>query len=207
MKVIDIIDLTAKLLNEIDLKDCIKYCKTNEITLTNFINETELVNNQKPSCLTDLAKKELKLILDCINIVQTRVSTEYFENYYEEEIAVENNEYDIDNLSQKLFKITAITRNNIMQFYKMVGDKLTLDSGNYLIKYAFIPADKGFDETVENHSGKMTILSFCYGVCSEYCLIKGLYDEAEMWQKRFDSSLKHNFRKINGIYLKSRRWF
>ena len=38
MKVIDIIDLTAKLLNEIDLKNCVNYCKTNEITLANFID-------------------------------------------------------------------------------------------------------------------------------------------------------------------------
>ena len=156
--------------------------------------------------MTDLSKKELKLILDCINIVQTLISTEYYENYTEEIIVVENDEYDIDNFSQKLFKIKAITKDNEKQKYRLIGDKIKLESDSYTIKYAFIPQDVDFSGVVDSHSGKLAILAFCYGVCSEYCLIKGLFDEADMWQKKFNNSIVKNFKKLGGIFIKSRRW-
>lgn len=213
MKVKDIIKLSARLLCENDIVDCIKYCEQNEMTLTNFLalkNQTALPSSedyiQIPSCFTLQAEKDLRIILDCINIANLYICTEKHLLFTTEEIEVINGEYAINNLSQKLFKIKQISNNFGFVKYSLEAGKILVPSGKYIIKYAYIPAELNFDDDVDSFNGKLTLLALSYGVCSKFCLIKNLFDEASEWESKFSNSLAENFRKVGEIKIKQRRW-
>ena len=203
MKVIDIIDLTAKLLNEFDVKNCISYCKKNNMTITNLFNceglELDYYNEQ--------SIKDLRLILDTINIVLIKIATENRPIVVEEEVTSKNGKIAIDTLSQKLFKIKEISCGGVKQNYSISGGNILVSDGIYTIKYAIIPTELDFESSFNDYYGKLSLLTVCYGVCSYYTLIKGMYDESDMWKEKFENALNQNFAKLGGIYVKSRRWF
>lgn len=210
MKVIDVIELSAKLLNEIDVNKCIELCKTKQITVSELLalpkeseNEIDLL---KPDFLTEQVEKELRLFLDCSNIVQLQIASEKDYLFAVEEINVENEQFDIDTLSQKFFKIKEITSDNEKRNYDFVGGKILLKNGKYKLKYAFLPSEIGFTDSIETHNGKISMLAFCYGVCSEYLLIKNMFDEANFWQEKFEKSIALCFKKLGEIKIKNRRW-
>lgn len=207
MKVLDVIKLVTKLLNESDDKKCVEYCEKNDLSLTTFLgylhDETQ---TDLPDFLNSQSEKDLKLILDCINIVQMQISTDFHSLFYDEEIEVSNGEFSIENLSQKLYKVKQITQNDDLVKYSFIKDKIVLCDGKYRIKYAYVPDDVDFASTLETHNGNLTILSLAYGVCSQFCLIKGIADESEVWQEKFEMSLLSNFKKVGEIKIKPRRW-
>ena len=47
---------------------------------------------------------------------------------------------------------------------------------------------------------------FAYGVCAEYCLRKGMYDDMSIWDSRFKSALAVATRKKTPLNLKQRSW-
>lgn len=202
MKVIDVINLTAKLLNEIDVKNCTLYCLKNDITIDELIDNDEInleyVNTQ--------SIKDLRIILDCINIVLTKIATENYPIITCEEIQVDDNKFKIENLSQKLFKIKDIYCNFMRQKYFIRDGYICIPTGKYNIKYAILPKEVGFDDELQYYAGKLSILTIGYGVCECFALIKGMYDESEMWKEKFDSALQKNFTKIRDINIKKRRW-
>lgn len=210
MKVIDVIELTAKLLNIIEVKECINICKTNQITLSQLLALPETSETEgellKPSMLNEQVEKELRLLLDCINITQTQIASE--KNYLikTEDIVVENECFDIDTLSQKLYKIKEITSDKEKRNFDLIGNKIVIKNGKFKLKYAFLPDEVNFDDSIETHNGKVSILAFCYGVCNKYLLIKNMFDEAEFWQEKFDKSISLCFKKLGEIKIKNRRW-
>ncbi len=207
MKVLDVIKLVTRLLNESDDKKCAEYCETNNLSLTTFLGYLhDDTQTDLPEFLTIQAEKDLKLILDCINIAQMQICTDFHSLLFEEEIEVTDSEISIDTLSQKLYKVKQITQNDEPVKYSFVKDKIVLNNGKYKIKYAYLPSDVDFTSNLETHNGNLTILSLSYGVCSQFCLIKGITDESEAWQTKFEKSLSNNFKKVGEIKIKSRRW-
>ena len=213
MKVIDIINLVAKLIDEIDVKKCVDFCLKNNLTLTQLFNlpttlqqDEELETLLAPSYLTDNCKNIISTILDALNIATVLVATEYKPLFKIEYITVENNEFLIDNFSQKLFKIKEITLNNVKQKYEIIDDKLCLKSGSYKVKYSYIPLEVSFDDNIHSFNG-LSIITMAYLVCSQYCLIKCSFDESSMWQQKFEYALLNNVKPIKNITLKQRRWF
>lgn len=204
MKVLDIIKLVSKLLNESDDKKCAEYCESNEISMDTLLARTM---ENLPEFVTVQAEKDIRLILDCINIVQMQICTDYHTLICEESLTSINGAIVIDNLSQQLYKIKQISLNGENVKYTYFGNKILVGEGSYQIKYAFIPKEVGFDSTLESHNGNLTVVTLAYGVCSQFCLIKGLQTEAEMWKKMFEEGLNKNFKKLGEIRVKPRRWF
>lgn len=207
MKVLDIIKLVTRLLNESDDKKCADYCEKNNLSLGKFLDWLlDSTKTDLPDFLNTQSEKDLRLILDCINITQMQICTDFHPLEVSEEIVVDNNQILIDTLSQKLYKVKNISCNGEKVKYSFVSDKITLQNGKITIRYAFIPQEVDFNSSVESHNGNLTLLSMAYGVCYHFCLIKGIEDEAQKWQEKFEKSLTENFRKINEIKIKPRRW-
>ena len=201
MKVIDVINLSGKLLNEIDIKSCIDYCIKNQFTVEQLLESQETLD-----FVNEQSIKDLRLILDSINITLTKIATENFPTLVEESIIVENNKFSIDNLSQKLFKIKEITCSGVRQKFSVQNGFIMLPNGSYTIKYAFLPTELTFDDEVNLYNGKLSILTLSYGACAYFALIKGIYNESEMWNEKFEFSLQKNFARLTGVNIKKRRW-
>lgn len=207
MKVLDVIKLVTRLLNESDDKKCADYCEKNTLSIDTFLSWlTDTTKTDLPDYLNAQSEKDLRLILDCINITQMQICTDFHLLDCTDEIEVENKQILIDTLSQKLYKIKSIMGNGEKIKYSFVGDKILLENGKVSVKYAYVPKEVDFDDSIESHNGNLTLLSVAYGVCYHFCLIKGITDEAEKWQEKFEKSLTSNFKKISEIKIKPRRW-
>lgn len=202
MKVTDIINLTAKMLGEVDVKNCINYCEQNNISVDELLSSLEIsldyVNEQ--------SKKDLRLILDCINIIITKIATENYPIIFSEKISVKDDSFNIDTLSQKLFKIKEISQHGIRQKFACKDKNILIPTGEYLIKYAILPTELTFSGDYFLFGGKLSILTLCYGTCACFAFVKGMYEEADRFEQKFESALNKNFAKLSGLMVKKRRW-
>lgn len=204
MKVIDIINLVAKLVDEIDVKNCVDYCLKNNLSLSELFSLSN-DDTQQLAFLNENSKTTLNTMLDAVNITQTLIATEYKPVFKTEQINIQNNEFLIENLSQQLFKVKEITLNNKKQKFVITDNKISVENGNALITYSYIPSQVCFEDTIKNFNG-VSIITMAYLVCAQYCLIKCSFEESSMWQQKFEQALLNNFKPINNISIKTRRW-
>ena len=55
-------------------------------------------------------------------------------------------------------------------------------------------------------NSKISLKTLALGVASEYCFINGFFDDAKIWEERFEKSLQANLKKLGKVKLPNRRW-
>lgn len=148
-------------------------------------------------------KKDVELVVSCINEILSDVATDYLPLEYVEDIEVFDGSFDLLTLSKDFHKIVKINTSNP---YKVVGDTLFVDSGKYTITYRYLPKMVALNDEIEGFSRALTPYAISYGVASEYCLICGNYSESEMWGSRYDNAMQIAMRMCKIVSLKERRW-
>ena len=115
----------------------------------------------------------------------------YYTNFQEQPIGIK----DIKNTSN-----LSVTFNLYPEYVK-VGTP----NSEYLVKYNFIPKPiKTIDQNFNLPIG-LDYFIISYGVASEYCLSKLLYNEAELWESKFKNSLERIKSRIGDRRFYARR--
>ena len=81
---------------------------------------------------------------------------------------------------------------------------LQMDNALSAIEIEYLPLEK--QNEIECFSNKITEKVFAFGVAMEYCFIQGLYDDAQIWEKRFKDALLVRASKKSNMKLPVRRW-
>lgn len=90
--------------------------------------------------------------------------------------------------------------------YKVMPDGLKINhAGECCIVYTYFPDKVSLDDDI-NYYLKLNEITFAMGVASEYLYIKGVIDDAYMWDKRFKTSLFNLLRPRRSISMPARRW-
>ncbi|MEG2159472.1 MAG: hypothetical protein RRY18_06280 [Clostridia bacterium] len=80
-------------------------------------------------------------------------------------------------------------------------------NGKMEITYLRRPAPIDFLSNVFVGSPKITTFTLAYGVCAEYCLLEGLYDDMSIWDNLYKVSLSAVSVDCREKKLPCRRWF
>ena len=84
---------------------------------------------------------------------------------------------------------------------------MEVDGVSSEIFYRYQPDEiSSLEDELENFSNKVTEKIFAFGVAMEYCFIQGLYDDAQIWEKRFKDALLIRASKKSNMKLPARRW-
>jgi hypothetical protein len=90
--------------------------------------------------------------------------------------------------------------------YVLTTNGIVVKSGTYIVKYTYFPKDVGYDDVISNFPTKVSERIFVYGVVSEYLYVKGVFDEAQMWEERFKNEMQSLIRPQKSAKLKMSRW-
>ena len=153
----------------------------------------------------DTNSYEYKLFLTAINNVCEDLTTQYPLLCFEEKFF--GNKIKYDDLVYRIAKVIEIrdSKGKKARFYRSSDGVLLPSTDNYTILYSYKP-----DKLVENEFVPLyptvpeTILA--YGVCAQYTLMDGLFDEADLWESKYKEALLAHFRHTKNIKMRARLW-
>lgn len=190
MEVISIIKLVATYLQLDDL--------LNDVLLGGS-NETSEEN-----------QKEINLLVSCVNLCNNIVATDYIPLTRTSVINNSNGIIPIDSVdngNKTIYEILNVKNKfDESQVFKIVGNDIKTVKGFIQINYSYFPDSVELDSIISCYLTKLTDRIFAYGVACEYCFIKGMYDDASMWDARFKDSMKTICRPKKNITIPARSW-
>ncbi|MDR3263480.1 MAG: hypothetical protein LBT30_04140 [Clostridiales bacterium] len=148
--------------------------------------------------------------LQCADTVYNEITSEYFPLLFEEDIYFD---YDgraaMSGFSKKMLYAVSVKFSGANVKYAVFPSDIYAESMRsvYLtVRYAYVPAPiESADYITESDFG-ITERTFALGVACEYCLMKGMFNESLVYDKRYKDSLKSAARKHGEIKVKGRNW-
>ncbi len=146
-------------------------------------------------------------LVNCFNLVENELAVDYLPLVCEETLSTdEKGNIEYARLSKKVAYIISVRdrfgRNVVA---KRMPAHLSLDVGEYAVRYAALPVEKTAEDRCEYEAGVSARL-MAYGVAAEYCLHKGLYAEHAAWEKKYKEALAAATKSRKGGQLKERSW-
>ena len=156
---------------------------------------------------TEAETKDLNFLLRCLNLSYLDVASDYIPLHTTETVEPTNGKIFFNSLTKKLNEIKSVNENGFRVKYLMYSDCIKLDAKKVEITYSFIPDElTTLSSTMETFSNKVSERVLAYGTAMEYCFISGLYDDAQIWEKRFKDALLIKSTKKSEKKLPNRRW-
>lgn len=186
-------------------KDIIKnvciYLGKEEILASNLFNleGEELGEN---------AKKDLDLMMECLNFVTDEIASEYLPIYRAKIMETNHNKIKISDIANDVQDIISVKNkvNKSIKFNIIDGNIICVaDKVNVI--YSVYPKKINIESDFEYFDGVISARVLAYGTASEYCFIQMLHSDANIWETRYKSALLADVRKKGSIYLKGRSWY
>ena len=182
MSVREIIRLTALLIGDTDLANCVSL-----VSASSYDN--------------------VKLAVHAYNLAEHTVALDYIPLKEEEEVEFSSAKILYTQLARRPCTVQRVRIGGQTVNFESRSEYIRLpgEAGKAEVLYTYLPEDKSlnsqseFDDSVCAHV-------MVYGVASELCLGTGLYEEAAMWEKKFHEALKGRGALRASLSLRSRRW-
>ncbi len=174
-----------------------------QISLTYLGDEDATVNNKTAQ------HPRLKLLVKCANLVIKEIATDYIPLTETETVSVEDNRISYEKLLHRVLEVLSVkdAKTGIASNFKMNPTECVLANtiSEAEIKYSYIPVDTEIDEQCPV-SPLVSARTLALGICAEYSLIEGMYEQSVMYSDRFKEDMRTAVRKKGEIKVKPRRW-
>ncbi len=177
-----------------------------------FLNKEELcdkIDIDDMSILSDSEKEQILFLLKCLNLVYQEIATDYFPLLNKEVITTTDGKVLFSNLQKEFLEVISLKDCNGQKVrFRSFPSYLETAAEKVEIVYKYLPSDlESLTSTMETFSNKVSEKTFAFGVAMEYSFINGLYEDAQIWEKRFKDALFIRSCKKSNIKLPVRRWF
>lgn len=149
---------------------------------------------------------EFQKILSGINLTAKSLSGIYKLKVCEE-ILLSDNSFNLSLLQKPLSKICCLKNQfGKKQNFNVINNTLKTNfCGKAIIEYFYLPPTVQTVEDIIEINNCVSLKTFCMGVISEYCYINNLFDDAFVWEERFNKSLNTKF--LSSVFsMPSKRW-
>lgn len=172
---------------------------TNEIlklsaTFLGLDQTVEYLSSDKSQEPSDEVKQQINQLTIFMNYVLREITKEHFPLVQKETVTSDQD----GKIYFSKFKRNATQIKDVKNFldlschFEIFPDFLKVENPNteYKVFYAYSPKTiLNLDDEIEIPFG-VDYFVICFGIASEFALVKGLYDEAEMWESKFKAELK-----------------
>ena len=186
MTVKSIVKLVASLLNR---KDILSYL--NDGTLNN-----------------DSVTEEVNTLVDCYNIVAEELSTIYPKIIQSQKLTITDGVLKYTQFIYSPVKILSVKDmdgNDVD--CTILPTEIRANASRVSIEYTYIPVKRKLDENSDFKSTPIKERVIAYGVATEFCLIKGSYEEASTWHDKYVNAVKNSLAIKNVNKIKGRVWW
>lgn len=170
-----------------------------------FVGEKEL--RKKIESDIDLSEKEqekLDQMTRCFNLVNQEIASDFLPFLVKEEVS--GSIINFETLKKRAVQIYEVRNRFGMSLkFKVFRNFVEVDGNAKTVVYSFLPDKLLLNDEVECAYG-LSERVYAYGVASEYLLIVGVSDDAEIWENRYKESLFMLSRKKGEHVLPKRSW-
>ena len=153
----------------------------------------------------DTNSYEYKLFMTAVNNVCEDLATQYSLLCYEETFS--GNKIKYSDLEYNIAKVIEVKdpKGNKTKFYRSSDGLLFSKTDTYTILYTYKPNKITGNTQIILYPIVPKAILAC-GVCAQYCIMDGLFDEAEMWESRYKEALLGQFRQTKNIKMRAKIW-
>jgi hypothetical protein len=152
------------------------------------------------------AQKDKELLLRCANLVVNEIASEYVHLNAFQTFRTENGHIPYSLFEKQPADITAVHKEGSCCRFKLYPCEIITESGTVDVFYRYLPQNKAADGVLDFEEGKINQRIIAYGTAAEYCIIKGMYEEGVVWDKRYKDSLSCALKISKPITLAARKW-
>lgn len=182
------------------VKDILRNCAI-------VLDDTELLKCIDENTFSEQDKQTRDMLLECCNLVNIRIASEYIVLKDVVEISCKNGKISIYEISdKKVYDILSVKNNGYPVQFVIRNGYLVTGYENVSVEYSFLPQKLNIDDDINCYLGKVNERVFAYGAVSEYLAIKGNIDDSNYWNTKFVSALSRSYTKHREIIMPNRRW-
>lgn len=136
-----------------------------------------------------LTEATLDDMVHCFNVVENEIAIEYCPLILTETFQTKDGNVNYSDFKQKVLRIIQIhddDGNNVA--YTLSPSYVKADQNKFNVQYAYCPGEKRLIDSSD--LGEDMRLPLKYGVCCEYCLTQGDFEEAKVWYEKQLRKLK-----------------
>ena len=176
-----------------------------------FLNKNDMISAldlENISSASQSVQDEINFLVKCLNLAYQEVASDYIPLLYKEKVTLTDGKLNFSGLTKTIVDVVSLKdKNGFRVKYQSFPSYLQTNENEVEITYKYQPEDlTSLSSTIESFAGRVSEKLLAFGTLMEYCFILGLYEDAEIWEKRFKDSLKLRARKKSGLKLPSRRW-
>ena len=183
-------DIVKKVALFLDRKDILEYLNTG--ATENYLSVLDDVN----------------LLVNCYNVVGGEIASLYYRFKTTERLSPK---------SGGIIKMADFSKNPLAVISvkddkgnkvnaKILPSEIVVNASEVLVEYYYVPSYKNLDDISDYDNTCITDRILCYGVLTEYFLIKGGYEEANLWHGKYVNALKNGPLTGKSKRLKGRVW-
>lgn len=196
IKVYDVLAISARMLRKNDMAEqFLYYCITPSSETNGDVNTNSTL---------DTTSYEYKLFMRAINNVYDDLITQYAP--FVEEKTFTGNKIKFSDFEKDIAKVLEVrTVKGDKPRYLTTSDGLVFASTDaYRVIYSYrVEPFSGNDNIILPF---ISITTLAYGISAEYCILDGLFDEAEVWLEKYKEALQGVFRRTKNIKMRAEIW-
>ena len=151
-------------------------------------------------------KSDADILLRCFNLVVNEIAAEYRVFSKLKNIDTQNGVIEYPQIDNQIISVNAVYKDGKTVRYKSMPNFISTSPGGVSVEYSYMPENCEIEDNIDLSGTKIPERIIAYGVCAEYSIISGAYDEGLMWDKRFKDSLFSSLKKTKKLSVPLRRW-
>lgn len=187
MQVRDCVAFAAEVL---DAQNAVKYLKSGETNDYNNVSDT------------------IETLLKAYNAVADEIARDFIKLTRSESFSVTGGEVRYGAFYDNPLKILSVKNVSGSEANaKICPDKIATDEGEITVEYVFAPSARGLDDESDFTYTEIGERTIGYGVAAEYALMRGMYEQAVIYNEKFIAAMKNALFRRKKPKVKGRAWF
>ena len=150
---------------------------------------------------------EVQSLLRCYNLAENELALDYLPLTWEEEMELVEGEVPFSALSFAPVSVLSVSYSGSPIAFVVRPDAIVpqQSKGTVQIRYTYSPSEKTIEDD-GSFSGRVSARLLSYGVACEYCLSHAMYEEAKLWESRFQEAIRAANIVRRKLKMRPRSW-
>lgn len=158
----------------------------------------EIIEKSAELLGVELTKENTETLLHCYNLVENELAVQYFPLRAVDKVLIKDNTIYYEFLKNKAYRILEVRdfHDNKVEYTiytQHIELKKNYDGVYFYVCYNYLPKEKKITDACEYCSLDKDIL--VYGLCAEYCLMKGILYKAREWDGKYKRVMAEKYIK------------
>ena len=163
------------------------------------------ITNPSDACDED-ADEVIETLLYCFNAVEDELARKYIPLVASEEMTSQNNEFAYSAFKHNPVKIKKVKVNNQSVSFKVLKGYMEVNAKKITVEYEYAPKRKSINDD-SDYGGEVGEYLIALGILSEYSIINGEAEMADIWEQKYRERLDEARRTLPVCAsIPPRRW-